>query len=580
MSSHVWERLRPHWPFTLVAILGLALVLSNLGKDYLWADEGDTAVLAANIIKGGVPKAWDGVTFLDSDKGARLNHNLVMVTSPWLQYYVTGASFVIFGKHAFSARLPFAIAGWLTVLVAYRLILQSTASHWAGFCTASILVSSVQFLLYCRQCRYYALSMLLALLLLWIFLQMKSGRHCVLFAVVAILLFHAHPIGSVPVIALGALTIAYRPFFSQRRWFWTAAPAIALLTLPWIALAGSGYAESMGSVQSIPQFAGRIVQYMIECASVTPLLGATILLLFQSVRKHVANKKQMSTESSIANVTRIENQGSAIIIVTFVTLLLYAVMIAATQPADSLWRIGIRYTAAVLPLMAMTAGILITRITGDRAILSVLLMSVFVFTKFAQLTPWIFWGKTVASFDGKEVIEAHLPSNFIERFLNTRQQSIFLSDLFQSNLGTVANVCAFLHDYADAGDKLITNYEWEPLYFHTRLPQALKILPDYPIYQAAKLKGLPTYVFEVDHVRWVIWRPVWEGYQEYFGAEVEQQIVDRGGRIERVAELPETLWENRENIHFRRFPGGRYLFHGPETFPPATIFRVVWPAQH
>ncbi len=66
MSSHVWERLRPHWPFTLVAILGLALVLSNLGKDYLWADEGDTAVLAANTIKGGVPKAWDGVTFLEN----------------------------------------------------------------------------------------------------------------------------------------------------------------------------------------------------------------------------------------------------------------------------------------------------------------------------------------------------------------------------------------------------------------------------------------------------------------------------------------------------------------------------------
>src|SRR5206468_13049435 len=147
---------------------------------------------------------------------------------------------------------------------------------------------------------------------------------------------------------------------------------------------------------------------------------------------------------------------------------------------------------------------------------------VVVFTKLVQLMPSIFLGDTVASFEEKEVIEAHLPSYVIERFLNTRQQSIFLSALFQSNLGTVANVCAFLHDYADAGDKLITNYEWEPLYFHTRLPQALKILPDYPIYQAAKLKVLPTYVFEFDHVRWVIWRPVWEGYQEYFGAEVEQ----------------------------------------------------------
>jgi hypothetical protein len=423
------------------------------------------------------------------------------------------------------------------------------------------------------------LSMLLTLLLIWIFLQMKSARQSALFAIVAILLFHAHPISSVPVVALGALTIVYPPFSIQRGWFWMAAPVIAPLTLPWIALAGSGYAESMASVQSLPQFEGRIVQYIIECASVTPILGVTILLLFHSLRKRFDNKKQASPESSIPNATGMENQGSALIIVTFVTVLLYTVIIAATQPADSLWRIGIRYTAAMLPLMAMTAGILMTRITDDRVILFVPLLSVFIFTKFAQLTPWIFWGKSVASFDGKEVIEAHLPPNVIERLLNTRQQLVFISDLFQNNPGTVAKVSAFLREHAQPGDRLITNYEWEPLYFHTSLPQALKILPDYPIYQAAKLKRLPAYVFDVDQVRWVIWRPIWEGYQGYSGAEVERQIVDRGGRVERVAELPETLWENRENIHFRRFSGGRYLFHGPEAFPPATIFQVVWPAQ-
>src|SRR5438270_12274153 len=297
MSSHVWERLRPHWPFTLVAILGLALVLSNLGKDYLWADEGDTAVLAANTIKGGVPKAWDGVTFVDSDKGARLNHNLVMVTSPWLQYYVTGVSFVIFGKHAFSARLPFAIAGWLTVLFAYRIVLQSTASRWAGFCAALILVSSVQFLLYCRQCRYYALSMLLAVLLLWIFLQMKSARRCIWFAVVAILLFHSHPISSIPVIALGVLTVIYRPFSFQRRWFWTAAPAIALLTLPWIALAGSGYAESMAVLHSIHHLVGGIFHSIFECASVLRFLAFAFMLWLSSLGRGRTDKMKISRVS-------------------------------------------------------------------------------------------------------------------------------------------------------------------------------------------------------------------------------------------------------------------------------------------
>ena len=109
--------------------------------------------------------------------------------------------------------------------------------------------------------------------------------------------------------------------------------------------------------------------------------------------------------------------------------------------------------------------------------------------------------------------------------------------------------------------------------------QALKILPDYPIYQTAKLKELPDYVFDVDQVRWVIWRPVWEGYQGYSAADVERRIVTRGGRIERVAELPETLWKNLENIHFRRLCGGRYLFHNRETFPPSSIFRVSWPNQ-
>src|SRR5438132_9646427 len=426
MSSRVWQRLRPHCPFAVVALLGLALVLSNLGKDYLWADEGDTAVLAANIIKEGVPKAWDGVTFVDSDRGARLNRNLVMVSSPWLQYYVAAASFLIFGKHTFSARLPFAIAGWLTVLFAYRLVLQTTASRWAAFCAAAILVGSVQFLLYCRQCRYYPLSMLLTLLLMSIFLKMKSARQCALFTLTAILLFHAHPISAAPLVALGLLTTVYRPFSIQRRWFWIAAPVIIALTLPWVFLGGSGYAERMGNVQSVPQFIGRFVQYLIECASVTPLVGIGVIALFCGLQA-CRDKNSSALPGSSAVESSAGNRSNALVVFTFVTLLLYALTVAATQPADSLWRIGIRYTTPMFPLIAISAGILIAKISCGRTTLILSLTAIVVFTKFAQLTPWIFWGKNVTSFDGKEVIESHLPSNPIERFLNIRQQVIFIS---------------------------------------------------------------------------------------------------------------------------------------------------------
>ena len=72
----MFDLLRRHWSLvTLLAIAGI-LVFTNLGSDYLWEDEGDTAALAVNILKFGVPKAWDGAAFLDSDHGARLNREV------------------------------------------------------------------------------------------------------------------------------------------------------------------------------------------------------------------------------------------------------------------------------------------------------------------------------------------------------------------------------------------------------------------------------------------------------------------------------------------------------------------------
>ena len=262
--------MRLHWPFALLASLALALLLINLGSDYLWADEGDTAVLGLSILKSGVPKAWDGVTFTDSDRGLRLNDDLVMVSHPWVQYYLAAGSFLVFGENAFAARLPFALAGWATILLVYVFVWQITANRWAGFCAAALTVSSVQFLLYSRQCRYYSITMLFSCWLIWVFFRMKSWKDCALFALAAILLFHTHPLGIVSVGVLGILTLIYPPFAPQRRWFWLALPAILSFTLPWLLLAKSGYTQQTDVVRSVAHFFLRFVQYLIECASVTP----------------------------------------------------------------------------------------------------------------------------------------------------------------------------------------------------------------------------------------------------------------------------------------------------------------------
>jgi len=58
---------------------------------------------------------------------------------------------------------------------------------------------------------------------------------------------------------------------------------------------------------------------------------------------------------------------------------------------------------------------------------------------------------------------------------------------------------------------------------------------------------------------------------------VAHDILAEGGQLKQIAEVDETFWENRENIHFHRFSGGRYMFVRPEKLPPAIIFSVEWP---
>jgi 4-amino-4-deoxy-L-arabinose transferase-like glycosyltransferase len=561
--KHAVASLRRHWPFAILMLVAAGLIFTNLGRDYLWADEGDTAVLASNIIKAGLPKAWDGVTFMDSDFGARVNRDLVMVGSPWIQYYVTAASFLLFGENTFAARFPFALAGWFTIGLVYLLVWNATDDRRAAISASILTICSIQFLLYGRQARYYALAMLFTCLLLNSFLRMRSFPHAMLYGIAAILLFHTHPIGIVLVAALGILTLVHPGFAAQRRWYWLSLPAILALTLPWLVFTFTGYSENAVVAPSLCDFSIRLVQYLIECASVTPLIGIIAISAVVLIRRYCANHHPLRTS---------EHELLVAILAIGIS---YVLAMAATQRTAALWVTGVRYTSAIIPLLAIAAALLIAHISRGRNSILISLVVVFAFTKFAQITPWIFWADKNVDPETK-LVALHVPVRLIDSFLAT-EDYLFLRDLWLPNVGTVGECSEYFHQYANPKDLVITNYESEPFYFHTRMPQGMKIMKQDRIYDTARRLGLPDYVFGVDHARWVVWRFKWDDYLGIRWADVADRLSAEGAQITDVAEIKETVWENRENIHFRRFVGGRYLFHDPEELPPARIFQIAWP---
>ncbi len=580
-TSEALAGIRQHWPFAIVALVGAVLIFTNLGMDYLWEDEGDTAALASNILKFGVPKAWDGAAFIDSDHGARLNRDLIMITHPWVQYYLTAGSFVLFGQNTFAARFPFAIASWMSILLVYLFLWRLTESRRIAFTAAALLVLSVQFLLYARQCRYCSLNMLLVVWLFWVFFEMKSARNCALFVLVSVLLFHTHPYGIAPVVALGVLSFIYRPFKPQRRWIWFAAPAIALLTLPWIAIS-SLFSTGVALNTSVPQTLGdvfeRCFQAFIEATSVTPLIGTGLLFLGAGLIHWKRKNSEQPRQTDITPGMFLEANERSILLGVMAAIVLCGLATAMTQSSDALWLAGMRFASPVLPLAAMAAAIVIVKTSRGNRVVWVALVLVFGFTKIAQLTPWVAWNPGGVIRCGKYSVGTHVPVRVIDRVLGSGIAK-YVRDLWRKNPGTVATTCNFLRANARSGDVLILNYGWEPTYFYTRLPQALGILPQYPVYQRARELGLPEFVFGVDHVRWIVWRSAWETAPGYAMDDVAREIVGRGGKITIVLETEETVFENSPDIHHHRFSDGSYLFPRTQTFPASRIARVDWPGD-
>src|SRR5262249_45715974 len=211
-------------PYALVlAALAAWPLFGHLGTAPLWEDEADTVMLARNILRSGLPTAWDGLTFTDNDFGRRIaprlfGADLVMVGTPWLPYYLAAASMAVFGESPAAARLPFAAAGLTTVLLLFALVTRATGDLRAGFGAGLLLILSVQFLLYARECRSYPLTMLLTLAVLAGFLRLGQVRRDPWFAVAGIALFHVQVLpAAVTLGACGLLALVHPGFQSRLR---------------------------------------------------------------------------------------------------------------------------------------------------------------------------------------------------------------------------------------------------------------------------------------------------------------------------------------------------------------------------
>ncbi|MBI5247696.1 MAG: glycosyltransferase family 39 protein [Elusimicrobia bacterium] len=128
----------------------------------------------------------------------------VWIWNTWLQAYAVAGSFKIFGRSPFAARLPFALAGLLCLMLLPHLFDKDKRSS-AAEGGQMLLALTPAFLLFARQARYYSLSALGTVLILLSWKMVRERKKHAVLCLVLSLQFMLHTSLAFFVVAVAVL---------------------------------------------------------------------------------------------------------------------------------------------------------------------------------------------------------------------------------------------------------------------------------------------------------------------------------------------------------------------------------------
>jgi hypothetical protein len=523
----------------LLAILAMAavLVLTGLETRHLWTDEAETACLARNVLRFGVPQAFDGVSYISQWVAAKredFNEELVWVLSPWPQIYVTAASFSILGVGIFAARLPFALMALVDIWFAYRLALRIFSDRRVARLAAVLLCLCVPFLLHARQCRYYTLAMACALACLLSYLRLLARRPwgaAGLFLSTT-LLFHANYGLCIPLlgaILLHALVFEWRRLPVAKTI--AMAAAVAAFTLPYAL-----YADILrtGSRLDTSYYAFNLLNYLIVINQYCLPLG---LLLRR--RKQGPDHRDRST-------------GILLLSICIVTNVLFV-----STNVDYFFR----YIIHLVPLLVILHAWILVGIAdragqrmGRAGYAGVLLLApLFILTTIPSKPVFPLLLALESTTDRHPFSDRpSLRRPRADLWAVPSEIFGFLHEITHDYDGPNKGIADFLRKNADPGDLVFTEYGDLPLLFSTEM-EAI-----------GGHQGIP-YLGEPD---WIVARA-------FMSPRILGEFAREHGYTEHVLEVADCHWENRPDPYAHRYvtaPLAPEIGEKGEGYPPVVIY--------
>ena len=496
--------------FNIVAVilfLFLAwLLFANLSDHYLWNDEASTAILSRNVLKYGYPSSFDGTNLHYPDwPEFHWPGTYMWKVDPWAQNYLMAASFKLFGINTWSARLPFVLSGFLTLVILFMFCSRYLGSKKIGLFSILLMGTSVPFLLHARQARYYGLVILLSFAVFYLYHRVVERKKGYLWlAIVSLVLSLTHHVVFIPIFGavwLSALFIDRKEIKWKNFILMSILPVLAFLA--WVVFSWVGsdpiafpISSSLKQIKKNLEFQIRTINgYFVPIA-----FWAALMIISRALKKHsfiLLSEKEKRIFSRLG-IFLLCNM----IIFTFVGLR------------------TMRYYVHYLPFLFMLEGFLIFRVFQQKKVLAVGILALVIFT----------------NIPGK-ANPAKLRSYF----------SYYIYEITHEYTGPLEAVCRYLDFRARPGERVkIIKGDLTVMFYHPELV----ILND-------------ERYFEKTYPEWIVirkyWNPILESrWKTKFGVEPESGYLDVVDVYDKVL-LPavDSIRENEpDNLetHFFKSP--------------------------
>jgi hypothetical protein len=428
--------------WALVAILAVAafLLFYNLGQRPFWQDEAETACLAKNVLRTGLPYAFDGVNVVSQEEEREFDKTggYLWRWSPWIQIYMQAAGFAAGGLDTAAGRVPFALAALLAIFWTYRLVRRHFGDRNWALLAATLLTLCVPYLLIGRQARYYAPGTLFVLWTLDAFLSDWQRRWPAWWAMFGsmVLLFHANYLLflSFAPTALVAAALVFPERMAVKRLALLTLATIVVAVIPGVLLYRIGRQSGMFDILLVPE---NLMLYFADlCMFCIPLPVSAALV--------------WRWRGFFTKLRRPADPGERFVLFAAV-LIVFSLLFLGIVPQRFF-----RYIAHLLPLCAILLAWCVRRLWGFSRPASVMLFFLLAFTNWLAVYPM----------ERLKIVNRPWQNDF--RMLTSLNFPIklFVTELVCGYPDVNAAIVEFFKTHAKPGQTVLAEYGELPLLFY------------------------------------------------------------------------------------------------------------------